>query len=143
MAINNALAGVAIKDFNSAVVWYEQLLGRSPDAEPMKGILAEWHFPEGGVLLVFREENRAGHSSVTLTVSSLEDQLTDLKAKAIAVGRQTETEYILTATVSDPDGNHITFAESLTENTKVTNPRAKKYSKILEVDNGLTTPEMK
>jgi catechol 2,3-dioxygenase-like lactoylglutathione lyase family enzyme len=117
MPINNALAGIAVKDFSTARAWYEQLLGRAPDAEPMKGRLVEWHFPEGGVLLVFEEKDRAGRGSVTLSVTSLEEQLADLKAKGIVIGQQTQTEFILTATVSDPDGNLITFAESLTETT--------------------------
>jgi hypothetical protein len=28
MTINNALAGIAVKDFTSSVAWYEQLLTR-------------------------------------------------------------------------------------------------------------------
>jgi hypothetical protein len=37
MAIEKVLAGVAVGDFDSARDWYGQLLGRTPDAEPMGG----------------------------------------------------------------------------------------------------------
>ena len=47
MAIDKVLADVAVDDFASALTWYERLLGRPADAEPMDG-LAEWHLAEGG-----------------------------------------------------------------------------------------------
>ena len=47
MAIDKVLADVAVDDFASALNWYERLLGRRVDAEPMEG-LAEWRLAEGG-----------------------------------------------------------------------------------------------
>lgn len=36
MDINNALAGIAVRNLPSAVAWYEQLLDRSADSRPME-----------------------------------------------------------------------------------------------------------
>jgi hypothetical protein len=114
MAINNALAGIAVNDLTSAVAWYEQLLNRPPDSRPMEG-LAEWQFAEGGWIQLFEDKDRAGSSSVTLVVTSRDDQLVELEAKGTPVGRTTTSEKVKIAIVTDPDGNQVVFAEALTD----------------------------
>ncbi len=47
MPVNRVLAALAVADVDSAVPWYERLLGRPADALPMDG-LAEWHSPRAG-----------------------------------------------------------------------------------------------
>ena len=117
MAIDKVLADVAVYDFASALTWYERLLGRPADAEPMDG-LAEWHLAEGGGIQVSEYAERAGSSNVTLMVSSLEEQLAALEAQGIPVGViQGTPGFVKAATVSDPEGNEITFAEDLTDKT--------------------------
>ena len=115
MPIKNVLAEMPVKDFIEAVAWYEQLLDRPADTSPMEG-LVEWHLSEGGGLQVFHDKNRAGATWVTFAVISVDDQLAELKAKGIATEQTTTTEFIKTVTITDPDGNHITFAETLTKN---------------------------
>ena len=62
------------------------------------------------------DEDRAGSSSVTLVVTSLDEQLAALKAEGIPVGPiQGTLGLVKAATVSDPEGNEITFAEDLTD----------------------------
>jgi predicted enzyme related to lactoylglutathione lyase len=52
---------------------------------------------------------------VTLVVSSLEEQLAALEARGIPVGEiQGTPGFVRAATVRDPEGNEITFAEDLT-----------------------------
>jgi predicted enzyme related to lactoylglutathione lyase len=114
MTINNTLAGIAVRDLNSAVVWYEQLLRRPADSKPMEG-LAEWRFPKGGWLQVFQDRDRAGSSSVTLAVTSLDDALVELQETGIPVGRTITSEITKIAVVADPDGNQIIFAEALSD----------------------------
>ncbi len=114
MPIKNVLAEIPVKDFASALDWYERLLDRPADAAPMEG-LVEWHLTEGGSLQVFHDENRAGATWLTFAVTSLDEQLAELKAKGIAIEQTTTTEFIKTVTIADPDGNHITFAETLTK----------------------------
>jgi predicted enzyme related to lactoylglutathione lyase len=115
MAIDKVLANVAVDDFPSALTWYERLLGRPADAAPMEG-LAEWHLAEGGGLQVSDDEARAGSSSVTLMVQSLDDQLAAPRAEGIPVGPiQGTPGLVKVATVTDPEGNRLTFAEDLVD----------------------------
>ncbi|MBC8099704.1 MAG: VOC family protein [Armatimonadetes bacterium] len=112
MAINRVFAQIVVKDLTSAVAWYEQLFGRPADSMPMDG-LAEWHIVEGGSIQVFQDQDRAGSSWVTLEVTDLDAHLTALKTQGIAVGPVTKANYVTIAIVTDPDGNHLTFAQPL------------------------------
>jgi hypothetical protein len=50
----NALAGIAARDLDAAIPWYERLFDRSPDSCPMSEV-AEWKFDGGGWIQVLRE----------------------------------------------------------------------------------------
>jgi predicted enzyme related to lactoylglutathione lyase len=115
MVIEKVLAGVAVGDFDSARDWYGRLLGRTPDAEPMAG-LAEWHPSEYGGIQLVEDGRRAGTSVVTVVVDSLDERLATLEAEGIAAGPIVGTPGLVrAATVADPAGNQITFAEYLTD----------------------------
>jgi hypothetical protein len=73
--------------------------------------LAEWKLADGGWIQVFQDKERAGSSSVTFLVSDLDDQLAELKTKGISIERTTTSDYVKTATVTDPAGNRVVFAE--------------------------------
>ena len=110
MPIINALAGIMVSDLEVAVSWYERLLDRPADTRPMEG-LAEWRMPEGAWIQVYEDQERAGHSSVTFAVTEFEDHLDHLKAKGIPIVATTRSDYVKTATVKDPSGNRVVFAE--------------------------------
>jgi hypothetical protein len=110
MAIVNALAGIMVNNLAAAIVWYENILDRPPDTRPMEG-LAEWKLHDGGWIQVYEDHERAGHSSVTFAVTGFEAHLDQLKAKAIPVEATTRSDYVKTATVRDPSGNRVVFAE--------------------------------
>jgi glyoxylase I family protein len=115
MAIDGVLAGIAVDDFASALTWYERLLGRPADAAPMEG-LVEWHLSESGGIQLIHDEDRAGLSYATLLVTSLDDHLAALKAEGIPVGPTRGTPGLVkAATVTDREGNRITFAEDLAD----------------------------
>jgi hypothetical protein len=97
MSIVNALAGIAVKDIDAAVVWYEQILG--PASRPMDEI-AEWQLPNGGCVQVFEDGNRAGLSSVTLVVEDLDREIAGLESM------------VDVAIVQDQDGNQVVFAHA-------------------------------
>lgn len=113
MSIDNVLAGVAVKDLEQALPWYERVLGR-PDKRPM-AMLAEWTLPRGGGLQVFADPERAGRSSVTFVVTDLDRQLEALKRGDVAIDKTTSTAAVRTAIVRDPDGNQIVFAQALSD----------------------------
>jgi hypothetical protein len=109
--ILNAIASVAVKDLKSASQWYERLLGRAADSTPMAE-LAEWKFERGGWLQVYQLPERAGNGSVTLSVSSLEQQIEDLKRRGFDAGESLSSDKAKFIMIKDPDGNSIAFAEA-------------------------------
>jgi predicted enzyme related to lactoylglutathione lyase len=111
MAIDNVLASVAVKDLAAATTWYAQIFGRPADSTPMPEV-AEWKFARGGWLQVYALPERAGHGSFTLAVSDLAAEIEKLRALGIDTGRQTAGAKVKTVMITDPDGNHIAFAEA-------------------------------
>lgn len=117
MTIKNVLAGVAVANLDKAIGWYTRLIGRAPDDRPMPEV-AEYRFGGGGWLQIFADADRAGQSSVTLTVDDLDARLGELKAAGIEAGSPTRSDYVDTAIVADPDGNQIVFAEAKSASNK-------------------------
>jgi catechol 2,3-dioxygenase-like lactoylglutathione lyase family enzyme len=114
MNFKNALAGISVSNIESAILWYEKLIGRPPDLRPLDRVAA-WQFPGGGWIEVFRDEKRAGKSTVIFAVADLKLQLEDLAAKGVEVTHYTPSDDIgEVVIVSDPDGNQIVFAGPLT-----------------------------
>jgi predicted enzyme related to lactoylglutathione lyase len=112
MSIKNAIASVAVKDLSSAIQWYETLFGRPADSRPMAEV-AEWKFERGGWLQVYENAERAGTGSCTLAVSSLDEQIADLKNKGIEAGEPMISEKAKVVMIKDPEGNSIAFAEAI------------------------------
>lgn len=112
MSIKNALASVAVNDVNSAARWYERVFGRPPDSRPMPEV-AEWKFERGGWLQVYELPARAGSGSVTLAVSSIDEQVAQLNKLGIDTGQRSSGDKVKTLMITDPDGNHIAFAEAI------------------------------
>jgi hypothetical protein len=112
MTIRNVLASVAVKELGSAIVWYERLLGRPADSRPMTEV-AEWQFERGGWLQVYSLPERAGSGSFTLSVSSLEEEIAHLEKLDIDTRQRASGENVKTLMITDPDGNHIAFAEAI------------------------------
>ena len=95
-------------------LWYEQVVGRPADLEPTDSSeFAEWHFEHGGALQLFVDRDRAGQTSATLVVPKLEPELEAVRAAGIRIGRTTDTPFVRTAILSDPDGNRVVLAQSL------------------------------
>lgn len=109
MSIVNALAGIAVKDIDAAVLWYEKILG--PASRPMDEV-AEWTMPNGGCLQVFEDGIRAGLSSVTLVVEDLDHEIAGLESKGIHIGETSRSSLVDMAIVQDHDGNQVVFAHS-------------------------------
>lgn len=112
MAILNAIASVAVKDLGAASGWYEKVLGWPADSTPMPEV-AEWKFERGGWLQVYELPERAGSGSFTLAVSNIETQIAHLDKLGINTSDRAAGKNVKTVMVTDPDGNHIAFAETL------------------------------
>ena len=112
MAIRNALASLAVTDLESALPWYERLLGRPADSQPMTEV-AEWKFEGGGWLQVYERPKRAGLGSVTLAVTDIKEQERYLKECGIDIGEQSAGSKVKTLMITDPAGNHIAFSQAI------------------------------
>jgi hypothetical protein len=111
MSIDNALAAVAVKDLKSSVSWYTKLFGRPADSTPMPEV-AEWKFARGGWLQVYELPERAGQGSFTLAVTDLDGVIAHARKLGLDTSNTWSTAQVRTLMTSDPDGNHIAFAEA-------------------------------
>ena len=111
MAINNALASVAVKDLKAVAKWYEKLFRRPPDSTPMPEV-AEWKFERGGWLQVYQLPERAGGGSCTLAVSNIDEIVAHLQNLGIDTSQRSSGATVKTVMIVDLDGNHLAFAET-------------------------------
>ena len=74
--------------------------------------LAEWKFARGGWLQVYQLPERAGLGSFTLAVSDLAAEIKKLDKMGIDTSQRSSDKKVKTVMVTDPDGNHIAFAEA-------------------------------
>ena len=109
MEIRNVLAQTTVRDQDAAERWYSMLFGRAPDARPMDGLL-EWHFGDAMGVQVWAEPDRAGCSSVVLTVGDLDATAEQLKSAGLTDATPAEATSSRILPVEDPDGNRIVFA---------------------------------
>lgn len=117
MAIRNAFAVVATADLDRARDWWVRLLGRQPDRVPMPSDV-EWDLPDGGVLQLVDDAERAGSSSVTLAVDDVDAELSAVATRGIDGVPAAETvpsgQFRL-AMLADPDGNQVVVVQQLTD----------------------------
>jgi predicted enzyme related to lactoylglutathione lyase len=111
MAIDNALASVAVNDLEVAEAWYTKLIGKA-GSKPMPEVI-EWKFPSGGGLQVYALTERAGRCSFTMIVRDIESEIQKLDSMGVDTHERSSNSRVRTVMVSDPDGNHIALAEAL------------------------------
>jgi predicted enzyme related to lactoylglutathione lyase len=110
--IANVLASVAVRDLQSTRPWYERLLGRRPDSTPMPEI-AEWKFPSGGWLQVYQvSDDRVGKGSCTFAVDDIDRIVAHATTLGVDVSNRSDGDRVRTLMITDPDGNHLAFAQS-------------------------------
>ena len=112
MSIDNALASVPVKNLQAAVAWYEKVLERPADSRPMPEV-AEWKFPRGGWLQVYQLAERAGCGSFTLAVSDIDEIIARAQKLGIDTTNKSSSPKVKTLMITDPDGNHIAFVQTL------------------------------
>ncbi|MFC7306644.1 VOC family protein [Streptomyces monticola] len=109
--IEKVHAVICVTDFDAALDWYEALLGRGPDQEPMEG-LAEWYLGGAGAIQVFRDPDRAGAGLLTLSVSDVDKYAAVLGSGGLDVAEPQDTEGgFRVTTLADPAGNTVTLAQ--------------------------------
>jgi predicted enzyme related to lactoylglutathione lyase len=110
--VGHVFAGLPVSDVRASCVWYERLMGRKPDLVPNETEVA-WRFTDTGWIYVVEDPGRAGNALLTVLLEDIETHVAELAARGLAtqpieaiagVGRK--------ATIADPDGNLITFAQT-------------------------------
>ena len=114
MSIDNALASVSVNNLQAAIAWYERVLERPADSRPMPEV-AEWKFPRGGWLQVYQLAERAGCGSFTLAVTDIDEIIARASKLGIDTSQKSSSAKVKTLMITDPDGNHIAFAETRDE----------------------------
>ena len=112
MKIENVLASVAVKDLVVAKEWYAKVFQRPADSTPMPEV-AEWKFPRGGWLQVYRLPERAGCCSCTFAVDDLDQVITHLQNLGVETGKEMKSEKTRVIMIKDPAGNSLAFAQTL------------------------------
>jgi predicted enzyme related to lactoylglutathione lyase len=119
MNADQVLATVTVSDFAASSAWYARLFGRAPDHCP-NASCAEWEIARSARIQVLPRESAVAEgcakslASVGIIVDDLDDVLSKLQGRHIDVAPpQTATHFLRFVPVSDPDGNLVTFVESL------------------------------
>jgi catechol 2,3-dioxygenase-like lactoylglutathione lyase family enzyme len=111
MKIDKTLAAVAVREIDTAIDWYANLLGRRYDDRPMSEA-AEWRLADGGGIQLVLDQERAGRSMVTLGVRNLDDVVSDLASRGVVVQATAPgSGPFRLAQLRDPDGNLLTFSQ--------------------------------
>jgi catechol 2,3-dioxygenase-like lactoylglutathione lyase family enzyme len=105
-------AGVAVSDFDSAVAWFERLLGE-PATFKANDSDWVWDLAEHRSIYVQRRPERAGYSMVTIFLDDLDDLDGFVESAAVrGIHPETQEKYgngVRKVIYLDPEGNEIGF----------------------------------
>ncbi|HWD77473.1 MAG TPA: VOC family protein [Kribbella sp.] len=102
-------AGISVRDYETAVAWYEKLLGAPPSFLP-NDIEAVWELGEHQFLYIEVVPEHAGHAQHTLFVEDFDGVLKGIAERGIEPAvRETYENGVRHATFYDPDGNEVSY----------------------------------
>lgn len=102
-------AGVPVRDYTTAVAWYERLLGAAPSFLP-NDTEAVWELAEHRYVYVDVRPEQAGHAMHTVFVSDFDARLDQIAERGLEPAeRETYDNGVRKAIFRDPDGNEIGF----------------------------------
>jgi catechol 2,3-dioxygenase-like lactoylglutathione lyase family enzyme len=110
MEPTHVFAGLRVTDYETARAWYERVLGRPPDMLP-NADEAVWHLAGAASIYVVAGHEHAGGGLLTVAVDSMEGLLAELAACGVPARTERPVAGMARVSVSDPDGNAITFFE--------------------------------
>jgi hypothetical protein len=111
MDVDVLFVGLAVSDFHASLAWYERFFDRAADVVAHETEVM-WQITDRGWLYVLRDVDHAGNGIVTLAVPDIEDAVSALAARDIAIGPiQPEGDAGRKAVALDPDDNAIAIIE--------------------------------
>ncbi len=100
-------AGIPVRDYASAVAWYERLLGGPPSFLP-NDVEAVWEVAEHRFVYIVVQPDSAGHAVQTLFVSDFDVRIAQIAERGLEPAeRETYDNGVRKAIFRDPDGNEI------------------------------------
>ena len=108
MAID-LFAGIPVRDYATAVAWYERLLGSPPSFVP-NDIEAVWEIAAHRYLFIEARPTHAGCAMHTVFVDDFDDRLAQIEQRGVSPATvETYSNGVRKAIFRDPDGNEIGF----------------------------------
>jgi catechol 2,3-dioxygenase-like lactoylglutathione lyase family enzyme len=102
-------AGIPVRDYRSAVAWYERLLGAPPSFLP-NDVEAVWEIAENRYLFIEVRPEHAGHALHTVFVEDFDGWMAQLAERGLEPAqREVYDNGVRKHTFRDPDGNEIGF----------------------------------
>jgi catechol 2,3-dioxygenase-like lactoylglutathione lyase family enzyme len=102
-------AGIPVRDYTSAVAWYERLLGVPPSFLP-NDTEAVWEVTDHGYVFVEVRPAHAGHAMHTVFVGDFDARISQIAERGLEPDElETYANGVRKATFRDPDGNEIGF----------------------------------
>jgi len=109
MAFQRLLAQAVVSDLEVAEQWYATLLGGSPQARPMDGLL-EWHLAGTFGVQVWLDPTRAGNSAMVIEDSDLDGLADRLAVDGLEHGGPQPGGGGRVLVLADPDGNQVVIS---------------------------------
>lgn len=102
-------ACMPVKDYETALVWYEQLFGCPPTFSP-NDREAVWDLAGHSSIYIERLPDNAGHGKQTVFLSDLDSFIAEVAKRGLdPTKRETYSNGVRKIIFHDPDGNEIGF----------------------------------
>ena len=102
-------AGIPVRDYATAVKWYERPFGAPPSFVP-NAIEAVWELAEHRYVFVEQRPEHAGHARHLLFVGDLDALVAQIAERGLTPAeRETYANGVRKAAYRDPDGNEFGF----------------------------------
>ena len=110
MTVEGIFASATVSNFDEALVWYEKLMGRPADDQPIPG-MAQWRKMGGAGLQIWKDDQRAGKGVMTIVVPILEVERNRLSHLGLQLVNAVEGDFGAVAQIFDAEGNRINLAQ--------------------------------
>ncbi len=102
-------AGIPVRDYSSAVAWYERLLGGPPSFLP-NDTEAVWEVGEHRYVYIDVRPEHAGHAMHTVFLADFDARISQIAERGLEPAEvETYDNGVRKAIFFDPDGNEIGF----------------------------------
>lgn len=102
-------AGFPVRDYNTSISWYNQLLGKSPSFFPNE-IEAVWELSEHRYLYIKVLPERAGQAISLVFLNDLDVFINQVSKRGLKpTSVETLPNGVRKVIYKDPDGNHVEF----------------------------------